>query len=486
MPNIRWPRRPRIANPIMKFTVAIILAALLATAAARALIAHDDAREHPASAVRHFTGAHTRLVWTSQTSGDGRDVMARGTELTLMGLDTDDRRGIRPLLPQQGSYGKPMLSPRGNRVVFTDWSTHTIQAVTWDGTSLATLATNATAVAVWLDPAQNTEWVYALATDALKDRDAGRPLFRFALDTPSRRETVWEETDITLDNIMLSRDGRTLGALFPWPHAGLANLDTKTWSILGRGCWPSLSPDDARLLWIFDGAHRNVVMHTPDNAHSWTVNINNAPGIDGYEVYHPRWANHVRFLAMTGPYKSGAGDNLIRAGGPGVEIHLGRFSPDLRSVEAWLPITSNTVADFYPDVWINPAANLPGASSNIFANATPPTTPQPTSQRILLDARLTTLTPTPSAAAIAPYRNALVVHHYEVLNVITGHLESTTVRVAHWGLRNAQPLPFTTRRGDTRRLTLEPFDLHPELEGERLIMGTAPQTSPLYYDMESR
>ena len=37
----------------------------------------------------------------------------------------------------------------------------------------------------------------------------------------------------------------------------------------------------------------------------WRVNINNAPGIDGYEVYHPRWANHPRFLTITGPYTAG-------------------------------------------------------------------------------------------------------------------------------------------------------------------------------------
>ena len=28
------------------------------------------------------------------------------------------------------------------------------------------------------------------------------------------------------------------------------------------------------------------------------VNINDAPGFDGAEVYHPRWTNHPRFFVI--------------------------------------------------------------------------------------------------------------------------------------------------------------------------------------------
>jgi hypothetical protein len=294
---------------------------------------------------------------------------------------------------------------------------------------------------------------------------------------------VWEEADISLDNVMVSRDGRTLGALFPWPHAGIANLENKTWAVLGRGCWPSLSPDDANLLWIFDGAHRNLVMHTRDNSRQWTVKINGAPGVDGYEVYHPRWANHVRFFGLSGPYKAGAGGNQIASGGRGVEIYLGRFDRGLHAAEDWVQVTRNDVADFYPDVWLDPAARAPGSA---MAGAGESAVARSAPERIVLDARLTDLTVTPSLESIAPYRSALVVFRYAVLNVVTGQLAGASVRVAHWGLRDGKALPSTARRGDRLRLAIEPFDLHPELEGERLILGTIPQDAPLYYDVEPR
>ena len=59
------------------------------------------------------------------------------------------------------------------------------------------------------------------------------------------------------------------------------------------------------------------------------VNINNAPGFDGAEVYHPRWTNHPRFFAISGPYNQG-GPNQARTGGPQAEIYLGRFSATSR------------------------------------------------------------------------------------------------------------------------------------------------------------
>ncbi len=92
-----------------------------------------------------------------------------------------------------------------------------------------------------------------------------------------------------------------------------------------------------------------------DRDERWQVNINNAPGIDGYEVYHPRWTNHPRFLTMTGPYTVGTEANKIRGGGPQVEIYLGRFAADFTAVESWVKVTDNRRADFSPDAWIDPS-----------------------------------------------------------------------------------------------------------------------------------
>ena len=113
-----------------------------------------------------------------------------------------------------------------------------------------------------------------------------------------------------------------------------------------------MAPDDSYVFWIFDGAHRNLTLHSPEDGMRWTVPIDRAPGVDGYEVYHPRWSNHARYMMMTGPYKIGGGGNRIRGGGEGVEIHLGRFSDDLGRIESWCRVTNNEKGDFQPDVWI--------------------------------------------------------------------------------------------------------------------------------------
>jgi hypothetical protein len=91
------------------------------------------ARDGASAEVHALTGAHTRIVWVQ---GDGTDPYAMGDQLVLMGFDTDDGRGERVILDARGSYVKPMLTPRGDRVVY---STHpelgdpSVHIVNFDG-----------------------------------------------------------------------------------------------------------------------------------------------------------------------------------------------------------------------------------------------------------------------------------------------------------------------------------------------------------------
>jgi hypothetical protein len=118
-----------------------------------------------------------------------------------------------------------------------------------------------------------------------------------------------------------------------------------------------MAPDNSYLVWVFDNAHRNLTLHDPKKDGSWRVPIHTAPAMEGFEVYHPRWSNRRSFFALTGPYAIGeAGHNLIRVGGPQVEIVVGQFADDLKSVQNWLQITHNDRGDFYPDLWIAPDA----------------------------------------------------------------------------------------------------------------------------------
>ena len=74
--------------------------AFLAAACSDGIRAGDG----PGAEVRNFTGAHTRVVWVQ---GDGTDPEAEGTQLILMGFDTDDGKGERVILGERRSISSP-------------------------------------------------------------------------------------------------------------------------------------------------------------------------------------------------------------------------------------------------------------------------------------------------------------------------------------------------------------------------------------------
>ncbi len=304
-----------------------------------------------ADPLEQFSGSHTRVVWI-QEQGNGADSFGFGDNFRLMGYDSRDGKKERALLKETQNFYKPIITPDGKKVVVSSRSRHEIYLVDFKKGKKKLLG-KGVAIDVWQDPATGKIWVYAVAGDSPENKYfTTHPLIRFPIKKPKKRELVWNKTHLSWSNFDLSRDGKFAGGLFPWPHAGILLFEQDTWKKYGKGCWTALSPDNSAILWIFDGLHRNLNFINPFTAESWTTNINSAAGIGGFEVYHPRWSNHVRYFSMTGPYVEGEGGNKIRGGGHKVEIHMGRFSPDLKSVESWFRVTHNDRADFYPDVWI--------------------------------------------------------------------------------------------------------------------------------------
>jgi len=79
-----------------------------------------------------------------------------------------------------------------------------------------------------------------------------------------------------------------------------------------------------------------------------------------------------------------------------------------------------------------------------------------------------------------------VVNTYEVTSVAEGTYSGKTILVAQWAIRDRQVLPNARRvAGSQHRMTLERYDAHPELEGERLISAGDASDLPLYYDVSS-
>jgi alginate O-acetyltransferase complex protein AlgJ len=431
-----------------------------------------------APGLRALTGTHARMVWVQAVDPTSTDTFGRSDKFRLMGIDTDDGRGVREILPGPLSCRKPLLTPDGQHIVFTDFPRGRIGVVDWDGTNRRYVA-DGFATDVRTDPETGRTWVYAITGPITGEAFTGKPLIRFDLIRPEIRETIWDQTEVSLDNFQVSDDGRHAAGLFPWPRAGIADLRKGTWTQIGDGCWTSLAPDKSGVACFFDGAHRHWICEDPAAHATWKAPIYTAPGIGGFEVYHPRWGNHRQFFSMSGPYKSGDGDNRIGAAGRGVEIYAGRFSADLRRVERWVRITMDEQPDFFPDLWINPAnppafnqhdVEMPTVQASVAAGP------------IVVDARLTAVTRAPILQSIAPYRQALVVYAYDIMKVYEGTDPGPRILVHHWALRSNRMVAPNTRVGETVRLAVEPFDAHLELQGERVIQDMEAPGLPMFYE----
>ncbi len=309
-------------------------------------------------------GRRFRIAWVEQRDGEQPDPFVHSDGMRLVGFDSQN--GFSAISPVTGNYFRPLLSPDGQDVIYTDKQAERVQGkwifnpqirrLSWSGQNESVLA-NGVAVDVTRDPATGQTWVYALEklNPDNKASLTGNHLMRFLLKDPSQREQIWTKTALTVDNIQFSADATRFAALFPQPNAGVGFPARQEFTLLLKSCWTSLAPDNSYLFWAYVPGHRALRFFRPDEKKSWQVPVATAPGIDGAETYHPRWSNHPRFLVLTGPYpqEKGVRGTSVFYAGHSAEVFFGRFSEGMDKVEAWLRLTKNAHGDFYPDAWID-------------------------------------------------------------------------------------------------------------------------------------
>jgi hypothetical protein len=173
-------------------------------------------------------------------------------------------------------------------------------------------------------------------------------------------------------------------------------------------------------------------------------------------------------------------------------VYVGRFSADFSKVEAWARVTKNSSGDMHPDVWIDAArsphprrpAGAVGPASIAVDAAPGAAAGKAQASRLVVNVRLTRAGAIPTPKAILPYRHALVVNEYEILDVVQGGYAERSIHIAQWAIRDSRELPGARKIASAAfTLTVERYDAHPELEGERLISGSATSSLPLYYDV---
>ena len=334
------------------------------------------------SNLREFTGARTKIVWAQLQNTDKVDKQGTSRHHYLYAIDTNDGRGAHKVLETQGNYAYPIITPDGEHIVFTRKERitkgnlrtfkPTIEIIDFDGGGLRTLG-KGYAQEVWEDPETGKFWIYAGDGFVLARGTAPicSRIIRFPLDDPSKRETVWDRTQMGTDSFAISADGKRFAGLFPWPKAGIGNLETLDWEPLTNGCWVAMAPDNSYRSWVFDGSHKNFFMFDGAGKRAATINVNSHPDLSGQEVYHPRWGNHPRFFVLSGPHSSGKKRNR----GKVVEIFLGKFSPEFDRVESWFKVTDDSLPDIYPDIWVE------GVSRSAIADTVDPPPVAPVAEK---------------------------------------------------------------------------------------------------------
>ena len=121
--------------------------------------------------IESFAGGHVKLVWTQTAAAGECDTFATSNRLLLMGLDTRDGRGERKVLEKTANYSRPLLSPDGATILFTDKGVTrdgkvksfdpVIYLTDWTGRAPERIQ-EGYACDIWRDPKTGRDWVYAV------------------------------------------------------------------------------------------------------------------------------------------------------------------------------------------------------------------------------------------------------------------------------------------------------------------------------------
>lgn len=258
-----------------------------------------------------------------------------------MGLDTEDGQGERKIIPNDAAYSKPLFTPNGQQIVFSDMKKRKVFVIDWNGENLRDLGAGL-ASDVWRDPKTEIDWVYVRIGSETKSTIVRRELAK-----PKKDETIWKRSENGHKGVpwfQLSGDGAMFFDAFPWPNCGAGDLRKGTWKGYERGCWLGIAPDDSHRTFVFSGSHAEINLFDRGGTKKRKVAVNTMPEIRGKKVYFPRWSNDPRFVTVVGPERSSKS-----------ELYVGRFDSDYQKIESWTRLTNNSRTELFDDAWFGNA-----------------------------------------------------------------------------------------------------------------------------------
>ena len=265
----------------------------------------------PAADLRKFTGTATKIVWVQ---GNGSDPFAAGTDLVLMGLSTEDAHGERAILSKRQSYVKPLLTPTGTRVLFSTRPQDgpEVFLVNWDGSGLKRLTR------IRPDRLAEPDGHQRVGTSAPRAGLRLRDRLAIPIDDPRRARSSEQDAGERRHLPVSEDDASQAGcSVAECRHRRASQQVVEKWATaadgMATGAGRCSGISTAR---IATSPRRLADEETLDRSNQSGARFQNP------EVYHPRWTNHPRFMAMSGPNQGGA--NQVRSGGAQTEVWLGR------------------------------------------------------------------------------------------------------------------------------------------------------------------
>ena len=227
-----------------------------------------------------------------------------------------------------------------------------------------------------------------------------------------------------------------------------------------RGCEPYFSHDGRFGFWV-EGAGGPIRAIELSSRAVTTVLEHKDPRIPGSQryAYFPMLSRDGRMFAFGA--SNGDHDHFTS----NYDIFVAPIDGSLQLSGQPLRMTSHPASDRYPDVHVEELdlGRWKGQSGPV---AKPQPTPSPAAGPFTVRAALETCSRPPSLREISPYRDALLVCEWRVLEVLSGSAPGDRVRVAHWALRDgaSQPITFAAP-GLTRELRLEGVSGNRQFEG---------------------
>ena len=411
------PARPRAGTPAARGVLVWesnrggnwrIWTRRLESPAARMLSPQEDDRQHCCA---HLSPDGSRLVYLSRAvPNDQYPELEVAGELRLVNLKTGKTRTLVNDARPYGWGNRAAVWRSGSEVIYIDGKGRT-QILDVDSSSTSTLSGEPQGTLAWLFDA------------TLRSAVRGSPGFS-PYDAASGR--IDERPKLRGCEPYFSHDGRF-------------------------GFWVEGAGGPIRSIDLSSGALSTVLEHKDPRI----------PGSQRY-AYFPMVSRDGRMFAFGA--SNGDHDHFKS----NYDIFVAPIDPrSLHLIGGPMRMTSHPASDRYPDVHVE-TLDLDRWNSQAPEATVSEATPKPSAAALPFEVRasLRACSRPPSLREISPYRDALMVCEWSVIETLSGLAPGNLVRGAHWALRGGASQPITsTAPGSMRELRFEPDPARSLFEG---------------------